>query len=281
MRPAHDHAYTLDEIAAAAGATPARVAQAVRASSTVVTKGFVAGPEAVAIVRELAGIGRRRARPPLTLVPEPRRHRAVPLVVSALAHGLVALALSIAATLGLLRAAADERPAPTTERARLVYLLPPGPGGGGGGGGLTMPVLPPKAERKAAATPNRLSSPVPKPAARAVPPRPTPPRPVVVTPPPPARMPPARPVPAPVLPVPPPAPPTPAATRPMAPVAPAVAAPVVSAPAEGHDRAGVSAESPGNSNSPGPGTGGGTGSGPYQPGRDIVPPQLLREVRAG
>lgn len=304
MRQAHHDAYTLDEIAAAAGAAPARVAQALRASSIVVTRGFVAGPEAVAVVRELAGIGRRRARSPLTVLPEARRTRAAPLALSAIAHGLIVLALSAAATLGLLKTAAAERPAPAPERARLVFLITPGPGGGGGGGGLKMPAPPRKAAMKARAPkPKRVSSPVPKPARRPVPARPVPARPAAVTPPPPAPIAPAPSVPAPVLPVPPPAPRTPAPTKEIAPVAPAVVAPVLSSAADAHDRAGLP-ESPGNAQSTGPGSGGGigsgagqglgegtgggtgpgfgggTGGGPYRPGSGITPPQLIREVRA-
>ena len=105
------------------------------------------------------------------------------------------------------------------------------------------------------------------------------------------------PTPAPVVP----APPTPI---PPAPAPPAVVAPVATVAADRNDRAGVPAESPGQSSSYGPGTGGGvgsgsglglgegqgsgigpgsgggTGGGPYRPGTGIAPPQLLREVRA-
>jgi protein TonB len=310
MQPVHAEAYTIAEIADAARVSSERVVRAIRAGGVSVHGTHVLGRDALALVRALGrGDVQRRRSLPLTVMPEPRGRRGLPLAVSAALHVLLISLLVTAASLGLLNAPdTEEQIPPITSKVRLVYLMQPGPGGGGGGGGLKMPAPPPKAERKTPAK-KKVSSPVPPPAKRPVPPRPAPTRPVV-TPPAPQPTPvvvppPAPPVPAPVIPVPtptPPAPPTPAPPAPAPP--PAVVAPVVTSAADANDRVGVPTESPGQSASYGPGSGGGvgsgsgqglgegsgggigpgsgggTGGGPFRPGSGIAPPQLLREVRA-
>jgi TonB family protein len=94
--------------------------------------------------------------------------------------------------------------------------------------------------------------------------------------------------------------PPPIASEPL----PTLIAPIVSAPADKQDRVGVleqttaqsEAHGPGTGGGAGtgtgtglgsgtgpgvgPGTGGGTGGGPYRPGSGIMPPRLVREVKA-
>jgi protein TonB len=155
---------------------------------------------------------------------------------------------------------------------RLVFIASPGPGGGGGGGGLRQKMPPPKAQRKGKSS---LDSPVPVRKA---------PKPVEAAP----------------KPEPPP-PPPPAKPEPLPPVV----APVATVAANDVEKPGVIAEpAPKESESRGPGIGGGAGSGtgtglgkgdgsgigegsgggmgggPYRPGSGVLPPRLLREVKA-
>ncbi len=310
MQPVSAEAYTISEIAIAARVPVTRVQQAIRASGVSVSGKFVSGADAVALVRAFRRGGAiERPSAPLTLLPQKRPRRVGPLVLSATLHGLMLALLIAAASLGLLNAKDTEEKVIKLTPTRLVYLKELGPGGGGGGGGMKMPEPAPKAERKAPAKP-KVSSPVPPAKKRPVPPTPVPPRPTPTPPAPQPKpvvvVPPAPPVPTPVIPIPTPAPVVPAPPTPIppAPAPPAVVAPVATVAADRNDRAGVPAESPGQSSSYGPGTGGGvgsgsglglgegqgsgigpgsgggTGGGPYRPGTGIAPPQLLREVRA-
>lgn len=271
MRSPADDAYTLDEIAAAAQVSPARLQQAIRAGGVPVRGTHVSGPDAVALVRALkrgVAASPRRALP-LNVVPEPKRQQAGPLALSAIAHAAFFLLMMAAASLGLLQAKDTDEAVPEKTTTRLVYLISPGLGGGGGGGGLKMPAPPPKAERKAPA-PKKVASPVPPPAKKPAPP-------------PPAPVPTAAPVPPPPQ---------------------AIVAPVASIAADPTDRVGVPNDTPNTSSSQGPGegggvgsgrgagigqgdgggigagSGGGTGGGPYRPGSGVLPPQLVREIRA-
>ena len=293
MRSPADDAYTLDEIAAAAQVSPTRLQQAIRAGGVPVRGTHVSGPDAVALVRTLrrgVAASPRRALP-LNVVPEPRRKQAGPLALSAFAHAAFFLLMMAAASLGLLQAKDTDETPPEKTTTRLVYLISPGPGGGGGGGGLKMPAPPPRAERKAPA-PKKIASPVPLPAKRPAPPTRVPPPPK-----------PARPASQPVIVTPPSPVPTPAPT-PTPPPPQAIVAPVASIAADRSDRVGVPNDTPNTSSSQGPGagggvgsgkgagigegkgagigpgSGGGTGGGPYRPGSGVLPPQLVREIRA-
>ncbi len=293
MRSAADDAYRLDEIAAAARVSPTRLQQAIRASGVRVHGVHVAGRDAVALVgalrRGMAASPRRAL--PLNVVAEPKRKQAGPLALSAMLHAAFFLLMMVAASLGLLQAHDTDETLKEKTTTHLVYLIQPGPGGGGGGGGLLMPTPPPKAERKAP-SPKKVASPVPPPAKKPAPPPPVPPKPTPVPPPPrPVITPPPTPVPTPA-PQPPPPPPQ------------AIVAPVASIAADANDRVGVPNDTPNTTPSHGPGTGagvgsgkgagigegdgggigpgsgGGTGGGPYRPGSGVLPPQLVREIRA-
>lgn len=293
MRSPSDDAYRLDEIAAAARVSPTRLQQAIRASGVRVHGGHVAGRDAIALVRALrrgVAASPRRALP-LNVVPEPKRKQAGPLALSAIVHAAFFLLMMAAASLGLLQAKDTDETLKEKTTTHLVYLIQPGPGGGGGGGGLLMPTPPPKAERKAP-SPKKVASPVPPPAKKPAPPPPTPPKPTPLPPPPrPIVTPPPTPVPTPA-PQPPPPPPQ------------AIVAPVASIAADANDRVGVPNDTPNTASSHGPGagggvgsgkgagigegdgggigpgSGGGTGGGPYRPGSGVLPPQLVREIRA-
>lgn len=302
--------FTVAEIAAAAGVSTTRVAQAIRASGLSVIGQRLGGADAVQLVRTLSRRSVSRANAlPLTLMTSPRPRRAGPLAISLAAHVLFLALLVTAASLGMLNAPNSERIIPTSTPVHLVYLMDPGPGGGGGGGGLNMPAPAPKAEMKAAPKP-KVHSPVPPAKKRPAPPTPVPPKPIPTPPVPHPKPvvvpPPAPPVPTPVVPVPAPAPPTPAPPTPAPPqpAPPAVVAPVLSAAADRSDRVGVPTNSTARPDGSGPGSGGGagsgaglglgegqgggigagsgggTGGGPLHPGAGIAPPQLLREVRA-
>jgi TonB family protein len=201
------------------------------------------------------------------------RPTAVPLLVSTSLHAVVGVALLVIGSLGL--TAAEERTdpiEPETQPIRLVYLALPGPGGGGGGGGLKMPTPPRKAERKGPQ--KAVSSPLP---ARRLPPPTTPPPPKPEPPPPPLE----------------------------AKTLPPVMAPVATIAADSRNQEGLMKEMPkeappsqgsgtgggagsgqgtglgeGNGSGIGPGEGGGMGGGPYRPGSGVLPPRLLKEVRA-
>src|SRR6188474_1379749 len=106
MRSPADDAYTLDEIAAAAGVSLTRLQQAIRAGGVSVRGTHVAGVDAVALVRALkrgVAASPRRALP-LNIPPEPKRKQAGPLALSALAHATFFLLMMVAASLGLLQA---------------------------------------------------------------------------------------------------------------------------------------------------------------------------------
>jgi TonB family protein len=280
--------YTARDIAAATGASEARVAAligrgAIRSIAVQLPFGgrpeyaeFVAHDEAVRAVRALKsgsavglpgalGLGRELFAGPARDSGPPT----LPLVVSTSLHGLAVATILFVSTLGF--AAADERTEPlrNPEPTRLVFLVSPGPGGGGGGGGLKFKTPPPKAARQGL---EKISSPVP---ARKLPP-PMRPQPESPEPPPPLE----------------------------AKQLPPVIAPIATKPADVQDRAGVLAKAPETATSQGPGTGGGvgsgkgtglgegdgtgvgdgsgggTGGGPYRPGSGVEPPRLLREVRA-
>lgn len=239
---------------------------------------FVGHDEAVRAVRALAaglpvalpsptgGLGRELFGP----TPDATRPSSMPLAVSSSLHGLVAVAIVVASSLGATATTAPTEPLKDPDPVRLVFLSVPGPGGGGGGGGLRMKPPPPKALRKGSAT---VSSPIP---VRKLPP-PLEARPRVVEP-----------------------PPTPIEAK----VLPPVMAPVATKPADAEDREGLMAKSeePAPSSGPGAGggvgtgqgtglgqgtgsgigegSGGGTGGGPYRPGSGVDPPRLLKEVRA-
>lgn len=272
--------YSAREIAAAAGASEARVESLIaRGEIRVVPHAgsiFISHDEAVRVVRALRSGSSVAIPDELALGRElfserlsTSRSSHVPLVVSTSLHAIVAATILFVASLSF--ASADE---PTIaleapEPIRMVFLAIPGPGGGGGGGGLKMPTPPPKAERKG---PAKISSPLP---ARQLPP-------------------PIRPIPKP------PEPPKPLEAKQLPPVM----APIVTKPAETRDVEGVMAKVPEAPPSQGPGSGGsvgsgrgtgigqgdgpgvgegsggGTGGGPYRPGSGVEPPRLLREVKA-
>jgi TonB family protein len=195
----------------------------------------------------------------------------MPVAAAGAVHMGIAAGLILMSTIGLPQAAETRmRVEPVT--TRLVFIASPGPGGGGGGGGLRQKAPPPRAQRKGKSS---LDSPVPvrkapKPIEAA--PKPEPPPPPPVTP------------------------------EPLPPVV----APVATVAANDVDLPGViDAPAPKDSESRGPGAGGGVGSGsgtglgkgegsgigdgtgggmgggPYRPGSGVMPPRLLREVKAG
>ena len=274
--------YSPREIALAAGVPEAAVVAALGGD-----RRFLTHADAVQLGRTLV---HDHHRPPEAVSPWPetgrhpaalfslffqaeRSHRStgLPLALSSTLHaGLIAFGVFLA-TLNLApRAAAlksDDRP---VDPMRLVFLATPGPGGGGGGGGLRQPAPPPKARREGRSA---LDSPVP-----------------------------IRREPKPIEPVP--APPEPKPAPLEAEPLPAVVAPIVTAPADTRSRVGVlenttvekDSHGPGtgagagsgtgtglgagDGSGIGPGSGGGTGGGPFRPGSGIVPPRLLREVKA-
>ncbi|HUR32366.1 MAG TPA: energy transducer TonB [Vicinamibacterales bacterium] len=266
--------YSVDEIAQAAGVPVSRVKSLLAAGhvhSLAVNPGYFAADEAVAAVRALRADGGRGAT---LLFDTPEfAHTSVkmPVAAASAVHAGIAASLILISTIGLPQAA--ENPVRLEPVAtRLVFIASPGPGGGGGGGGLKQKAPPPRAQRKGKSS---LDSPVPvrkapKPIEAA--PKPEPPPPPPVTP------------------------------EPLPPVV----APVATVAANDVDRAGVIDEpAPKQSDSRGPGAGGGAGSGtgtgvgkgdgsgigegsgggmgggPYRPGSGVLPPRLLREVKAG
>ena len=266
--------YSADEIAQAAGATVARVQALVaggQVQSLPLSPGYFAHDEAIAAVRALRADGGRGAA---LLFDKPEFTHAstkMPIAAASAFHAGIAATLILISTIGLPQAAETRMrvdPAPT----RLVFLASPGPGGGGGGGGMRQKPPPPRAQRKGKSS---LDSPVPvrkapKPIEAA--PRPEPPPPPQVTP------------------------------EPLPPVV----APVATVAANEIEKPGVIDEpAPKQSESRGPGagggvgtgagtgmgkgegsgigdgSGGGTGGGPYRPGSGVLPPRILREVKAG
>jgi protein TonB len=266
--------YSIGEIAQAAGVPVARVEALVdsgRIRSVAISPGYVAADQAVSAVRALRADGGRSAA---LLFDKPEFAHAsakMPVVAASAVHAGIAATLILISTIGLPQAAAvPVRIEPVT--TRLVFISSPGPGGGGGGGGLRQKAPPPRAQRKGKSS---LDSPVPLRKA---------PKPVEAAP---------RPEPPP--------PPPPVKPEPLPPVV----APVATVAASEVERPGVIDEpAPKVSESRGPGTGGGVGSGtgtglgkgdgsgigegsgggmgggPYRPGSGVMPPRLLREVKA-
>jgi periplasmic protein TonB len=278
--PAEPEAFSLDEVARAAGVPDEHVGALLAAGGIQPAPGgYLLFEEAVRVVRSARARDWRSSRPGLfAAAPVPRPRRRMPLLVSGVLHVLALLVVAAATgTAGRTAAPAPEAPEP----ARLVFLVSPGPGGGGGGGGQRQSLPPPAAQLKG-------RSPVRSPVAivRTVEPRPT--ERLV------AAAPPIEPTPASSPGPDPPAPPAPA---------PPVTAPVASSAGDDTDRAGVLVEADGLRASRGPGdedgvgsgrgtgtgagegagigagSGGGTGGGPYRPGSGITPPSLEREVK--
>jgi len=279
--------YSAGEIARAARVPRRLIADVLESRHVELVKGFVRHQDAVALVRVLSrrasNQGTAAAREPLTLARQPRRRGGLSLVASGAAHALF-VALLVAVTSIHLFGRDTTDVAVQDAPVHLVFLMEAGPGGGGGGGGTEVPVPPPPAQRKTPAPEiKKVSSPVPP--VRNLLHTPTP----VIAPPPP---PPA------IVESPKPDPPPPTPTPQV------VAAPVAPAPADAQDLAGALSAPPSasTSNGPGrsggigngagtglgegdgagigPGSGGGTGGGPFQPGSGILPPTLVREVKA-
>jgi TonB family protein len=268
--------YSIGEVARAAGVPVARVEALVAADALRPVAGtveFFAPEDAIAAVRSLRTDGGRKAA---LLFDKPEfAHTSAKLPVAAASafHAGVAATLILITTIGLPQAAESERLQLEPVQTRLVFIASPGPGGGGGGGGLRQKTPPPRAQRKGKAS---LDSPIP-----------------------------LRKPPKPIEPVRKPEPPPPQPELKSEPLPPVVA-PVATVAANTIDRAGVIDEpAPKESDSRGSGTGGGVGSGtgtglgkgdgsgigegsgggmgggPYRPGSGVMPPRLLREVKAG
>ena len=265
--------YSAAEIAQAAGVPVARVEALVADGNLRPFSGeFFSHDAAVAAVRSLRADGGRSVA---LLFDKPEFEHAsprLPIAVSSAFHAGVAASLVLISTIGLPQAAEYERIKNEPVTTRLVFIASPGPGGGGGGGGLRQKALPPRAQRKGKSS---LDSPVP-----------------------------VRKAPKPIEPVRQPEPPPPPPEVKPEPLPPVVA-PVATVAANEQDRPGViDTPAPKESESRGPGTGGGVGTGtgtglgsgdgsgigdgsgggmgggPYRPGSGIMPPKLLREVKA-
>ncbi len=267
--------YSLGEVARAAGVSAARVEALVVSDQLRPIPGtvaFFALEDAVAAVRSLrADAGRSAAM--LFDKPEFAHTSAkLPVAAASAVHAGIAATLVLISMIGLPQAAESERLRLEPVQTRLVFVASPGPGGGGGGGGLRQKAPPPRAQRKGKSS---LDSPVPirkapKPIEAAPKPEPPPPPPEVKP-------------------------------EPLPPVV----APVATVAANEVDRPGVILEpAPKESESRGPGAGGGAGTGtgtglgkgdgsgigdgsgggigggPYRPGSGVLPPRLLREVKA-
>lgn len=266
--------YSVAEIAQAAGVPVARVEGLVASGqvcSLAASPGYFELAQAVAAVRALRVDGGRSAA---LLFDKPEFAHAsakVPIAAASAVHAGIAATLILISTMGLPQAA-ETRVHLEPVATRLVFIAAPGPGGGGGGGGLRQRMPPPRAQRKGKSS---LDSPVPVRKA---------PKPVEAAP----------------KPEPPP-PPPPVKPEPLPPVV----APVATVAANEVEKPGVIDEpAPKQSDSRGPGAGGGVGSGtgtglgkgtgsgigegsgggmgggPYRPGSGVLPPRLLREVKA-
>jgi TonB family protein len=267
--------YSIGEVARAAGVPLARVEALIAADRLrplAGTTAFFALEDAVAAVRSLRADGGRSAA---LLFDKPEfEHPSAKLPVAAASafHAGVAATLILISTIGLPQAAESERLQLEPVQTRLVFVASPGPGGGGGGGGLRQKLPPPRAQRKGKSS---FDSPIP-----------------------------LRKPPKPIAPVQKPEPPPPQPELKSEPLPPVVA-PVATVAASTIDHPGVIDEpAPKQSESRGPGTGGGVGSGtgtglgkgdgsgigegsgggmgggPYRPGSGVMPPRLLREVKA-
>ena len=274
--------YSVGEIAQAAGVPVARVEALIESGSLrpvsspiSAARGFspayFAASDAISAVRALRADGGRGAA---MLFDKPEFTHAsakMPIAAASAVHAGIAASLMLISAIGLPQAAENPiRLEPVT--TRLVFITSPGPGGGGGGGGLRQKAPPPRAQRKGKSS---LDSPVPLRKA---------PKPVEAAP----------------KPEPPP-PPPPVKPEPLPPVV----APVATVAANEIEKPGLIDEpAPKESESRGPGVGGGVGSGagtglgkgdgsgigegsgggmgggPYRPGSGVLPPRLLREVKA-
>jgi TonB family protein len=266
--------YSADEIAQAASVPVARVETLVAGGQVrclAVTPGYFAPDEAIAAVRFLRSDGGRSAT---LLFDKPEFTHAsakMPIAAASAVHAGIAATLILISTIGLPQAA-ETRMRVDPVATRLVFIASPGPGGGGGGGGLRQKAPPPRAQRKGKSS---LDSPVPirkapKPIEAAPKPEPPPPPPEVK--------------PEPLPPV-------------VAPVA-TVAANEIEKPGVIDEPAPKESESrgpgagggvgtgtgtglgKGEGSGIGDGSGGGTGGGPYRPGSGVLPPRILREVKA-
>jgi TonB family protein len=267
--------YSIGEVAQAAGVPVARVEALVAADllrPVVGTVDFFAAADAIAAVRSLRADGGRSVA---MLFDKPEFAHAspkLPVAAASAVHAGVAASLILISTIGLPQAAEPDPIRREPVQTRLVFIASPGPGGGGGGGGLRQKTPPPRAQRKGKSS---LDSPIPLRKA---------PEPVKAT---------AKPEPPP--------PPEELKSEPLPPVV----APVATVAASQIDKPGVIDEpAPKESESRGPGVGGGVGSGtgtglgkgdgsgigegsgggmgggPYRPGSGVMPPRLLREVKA-
>ena len=267
--------YSAGEIAQAAGVPIARVDTLV-ASGHLRALGdgadYFGADQAISAVRTLRADGGRSAALLFDKPEFAHTSARMPIAAAGAVHAGIAASLILISAIGLPQAAEHPvRLEPAT--TRLVFIATPGPGGGGGGGGLRQKAPPPRAQRKGTAS---LDSPMP------------------------VRKPP-KPVEAAPKPEPPP-PPPPVTPEPLPPVV----APVATVAANEIELPGVIDEpAPKQSESRGPGAGGGVGSGagtglgkgegsgigdgsgggmgggPYRPGSGVMPPRLLREVKAG
>ncbi len=267
--------YSAGEIAEAAGVAVARVEALVATGhvrSLAISPDYFAHDQAIVAVRALRADGGRSAALLFDKPEFARTPAKMPIAAASAVHAGIAATLILISAVGLPEAAETPvRVEPVT--TRLVFIASPGPGGGGGGGGLRQKAPPPRAQRKGKSS---LDSPVPVRKA---------PKPVEAAP----------------QPEPPP-PPPPVKPEPLPPVV----APVATVAANEIDRPGVIDEpAPKESESRGPGVGGGVGSGtgtglgkgegsgigdgsgggmgggPYRPGSGVLPPRVLREVKAG
>jgi protein TonB len=275
---------TLDELARAAG-VPRDVVAARVAAGAIHTVGarFVEFDEAVRAARDLRAAAATAAPAPAArglfsreqeaalATPSSRR----PLYVSSLIHaGVLVAALALAA-----RDPIESSVAEPVEAAWLVFLVTPGPGGGGGGSGARARAPAARLQRQG---PDRAALSVPE----------SQPDPVVAqvrnedAPPAAAVAPEA--VEEPLEPLP--------AVSTIAPVVVtkiarreeqgAIDAPAATPPSPGPGVGGRAGSGQGEGSGAGAGTGlgegagGGTGGGPFRPGSGILPPRLLREVKA-
>jgi protein TonB len=249
-----DVVFSARELAAATGATDAEVsawieAGAIRALPVGDGATWISATEAIRAGRAILA-GSISATLPVTSGAATELFKArfqrprllkTPLALSSSLHAGLVLAVILATTLGLGRAAAvSDSESLEPQKTRLVYLALPGPGGGGGGGGERAKTPAPIARRQGRAA---VSSPIPK---RETPPAPAPPEPEPQTPP-----------------------------EPLPPVE----APVAAVAADPETSPGVVEETPSAPPSRGEGQGGGAGGGPYRPGSGIEPPTLLHEVK--
>jgi protein TonB len=273
-----DVVFSARELAAATGATDAEVsawieAGAIRALPVGDGATWISATEAIRAGRAILA-GSISATLPVTSGAATELFKArfqrprllkTPLALSSSLHAGLVLAVILATTLGLGRAAAvSDSESLEPQKTRLVYLALPGPGGGGGGGGERAKTPAPIARRQGRAA---VSSPIPK---REMPPAPAPPEPEPQTPPEPLP-----PVEAPV-----------AAVAADPETSPGVVEETPSAPpsrGEGQGGGAGTGEGTGlgagDGSGVGEGTGGGTGGGPYRPGSGIEPPTLLHEVK--